>query len=91
MTHAKLAKLTGNLLHVVWRDPTSLAGWSEHPLEHETAEAQTFGFLVGFNGRGEAVIASTISAQSMSELTALPIGCIEKAEVVSKRGKTYSE
>jgi len=86
MTKAKIRKLLGKRAMVCWRDPQTEAAWTSKPLKTITAPAESLGWLVGFNPRGELVLAADRNCSGTSDgeygaTTAIPTSLIESIEV----------
>jgi len=81
MTQDELKPLVGRLVAIRWRDPTGRSGWTEKPLADTTQERQTWGRVIGFNWRGELVVASTEgvdeSDNDVGDRNVFPVALIE--------------
>ena len=80
MTKASVRPFLGKPCLVCWRDPESDSGWTEKGLGDETRPVETLGWPLGFNARGEFVVASSRGCRNgeVGDRNVIPLPLIER-------------
>jgi len=80
MTREQIEPLLGKPCLLCWRDPVGRPGWTDSPLDDETARAETLCWPVGFNARGELIVSgSRCGDEDAGDRNAIPISLVESA------------
>ncbi len=88
MTKAQVKPFIGLTVAVMWRDPAGESGWSMSPLELTTASAETLGRILGYNDRGELIIAASRTADGgYGDRTAIPLACVDSITLLAPLGE----
>lgn len=84
MKRTGLKPFLGKPCRVVWRDPTGRSGWTDKPLSDETACIESLCWPIGFNARGELIIAASRGAsdKDAGDRNAIPVSLVESVELL---------